>query len=94
MVCVEEKWYFFNFNTDSQISLCARAHYSKYVKGTHLGHQIAFSDFKFFVFVRKNSNLAEFNVPLIHRKHVWEALLHNTVLILCDEGAGLVAVGS
>ena len=29
-------------------------------------------------------------VNLIHRKRV--SLLHNTVLILCDEGDGLVAV--
>ena len=68
MVCSEEKWYFFNFNTDSRISLCARAYYFKYVEGTHQGHGIAFSDFNFFVFVRKNSNFAEFNVPLFHRK--------------------------
>ena len=27
MVCSEEKWHFFNFNTDSRISLCVRAHY-------------------------------------------------------------------
>ena len=44
----------------------------------------------FFVFVRKKSDFAEFKVPLIYRKHV--PLLHNKVLILCDEGAGLVAV--
>ena len=43
-----------------------------------------------FVFVRKNSDFTEFNVPLIHRKQV--PLLHNTVLILCDEGSGLVTV--
>ena len=29
-------------------------------------------------------------VHLIHRK--WAPLLHNTVLILCDEGDGLVAM--
>ena len=29
-------------------------------------------------------------VHLIHRK--WVPLLHNTVMILCDEGDGLVAV--
>ena len=33
---------------------------------------------------------AEFKVHLIHRKQV--PLFHNTVLILCDEGDGLVAV--
>ena len=32
----------------------------------------------------------EFKVHLIHKEHV--PLLHNTVLILCYEGAGLVAV--
>ena len=42
------------------------------------------------VFVRKNNDFAEIYVPLIHRKQV--PLLHNTVLILCDEGDGLVAV--
>ena len=81
------------FSTSTQIlliSLCVRAHFLKYVKGTHQGHQIAFSDFKFFVFVRKNKDFAELKVPLIHRKQV--PLLHNTVLILCDEGDGLVAV--
>ena len=26
---------FFNFNTDSRISLCARAHYLRYVEGKH-----------------------------------------------------------
>ena len=53
MVCSEEKWHFFNFNTDSRISLCVRAHYLKYVKGTHQGHLTAFLDFQIFVFVRK-----------------------------------------
>ena len=51
---------------------------------------MAFSDFKFFVLARKNDDSAEFKVHLIHRKQV--PLLHNTVLILCDEGAGLVAL--
>ena len=32
----------------------------------------------------------EFKVHLIHRKHA--PLLHNTLLTLCDEGAGLKAV--
>ena len=40
--------------------------------------------------VRKNNDFAEFNVHLIHRKQV--PLLHFTVLILCYEGDGLVAV--
>ena len=43
MVCSEEKLNFFNF-TDSRINLYVRAHYLKYVKGTHQGHGIAFSD--------------------------------------------------
>ena len=59
-------------------------------KGTHQGHRIAFLDFLIFLFVRKNNDFAEFKVHLIHRKHV--PLLHNTLLILCDEGDGLVAV--
>ena len=33
---------------------------------------------------------AEFKVHLIHRKQV--SILYNTVLILCDEGAGLVVM--
>ena len=45
MVCSEEKYHFFNLNTDSRISLCVRAHFLKYVKGTHQGHRIAFLDF-------------------------------------------------
>ena len=44
MVCSEGIWHFFNFNTDSRISLCVRAHYLKYVKGTHQSHRIAFSE--------------------------------------------------
>ena len=38
----------------------------------------------------KNRDFAVFNVRLIHRKQV--PLLHNTVVILCDDGGGLVAV--
>ena len=60
MFCSEEKWHFFNFNTDSRISLCVGAHLLKYVEGKHQCHRIAFSDFKNFVFVRKNNNFAEF----------------------------------
>ena len=59
MVRSEEKRHFFNFNTDSRITLCVRAHYLKYVKGTHQGHRIAFSDFSNFVFVRKNKDFAK-----------------------------------
>ena len=40
----------------------------------------------------KKNNIAEFKVHLIHRKQV--PLLHNTVLILCNEGAGSVAVSA
>ena len=40
--------------------------------------------------VRKNKEFAEFKVHLIHRKK--GLLLYNTVLILCNEGVGLVAV--
>ena len=43
-----------------------------------------------FVLFRENNDFAEFMAHLIHRKRV--PLLHNTVLILCDEGDGLVAV--
>ena len=90
MLCNVEKWHFFNFNTDSRIRLCVMAHYLMYVQGKHQGHQIAFSDFQNFVFVRKN-DFAEFKVHLIHRKRV--PLLHNKVFILCiSEGAGLVAM--
>ena len=42
------------------------------------------------VLFRENNNFAEFMVHLIHRKRV--PLLHNTVLIVCNEGDGLVAV--
>ena len=59
MVCSEEKWHYLNFNTDSRISVCVSAHYLKYIKGTHQGHQVAFSDFSIFVFVRKNNYFAE-----------------------------------
>ena len=51
---------------------------------------MAFPDFLNIVLVRKNNHFAEFKVYLIHRKQV--PLLHNTVLILYDEEAGLVAV--
>ena len=43
-----------------------------------------------FVLFRENNEFAEFMFHLIHRKRV--PLLHNTVLIICDEGDGLVAV--
>ena len=59
MVCSEEKRHFFNFNTDSRISLCVSAHFLKYVMGTHKGHGKAFSDFLIFVFVRINNDFAE-----------------------------------
>ena len=90
MVCSEEKWIFFNLNTDSRISICVRAHYLKYVEGTHQGHQIAFSIFNFLYLLEKITILLKFMVHLIHRKQV--PLLHNTVLILRGEGDGLVAV--
>ena len=64
----------------------------KYVEGKHQCHRIAFSDFYNFVLFRENNDIAEIMVHLIHRK--WVHLLHNTVLILCDEGDGLVAVRS
>ena len=51
MFCNEENGIFFNFNTDSSISLCARAHYLRYVKGKHQGHCITFSEFYNFVLV-------------------------------------------
>ena len=38
MFCNEEKWHFFNFSTDSRISLCARAHYLRHFDGKHQGH--------------------------------------------------------
>ena len=82
---------FFSTSTQTlQISLCARAHYLMYAEGRHQGHRIAFSDFQNFVLDRKNNDFAECEVHLVHRKQV--PLLHNTVLILCDEGAGLLAV--
>ena len=90
MFCNDEKWQFFNFNTDSRISLCAKAHYLRYVESKHQGYRKAFSDFWNFVLVRKNNDFAEFKVHLIHRKQV--PILHNTELIFCDEGARLVAV--
>ena len=86
LFCNEEILHFLNFNTYSRISLCARGHYLRYVQGKHQGHRIALSDFKNLVLFREK----EFMVHLIHRKRV--SLLQNTVLILCDEGDGLVAV--
>ena len=53
---------FFNFNTDSINSLCARANYLSYVKGKHQGHRRAFLDFLNFALVRKNDDFAEFNI--------------------------------
>ena len=43
--CNEEKLHFFNFNTYSRISLCAKRHFFMYVEGKHQGDWIAFSDF-------------------------------------------------
>ena len=45
MVCIEEKWHFVNFKTNSGISVCARANYLRYVAGRHQSHRIAFSNF-------------------------------------------------
>ena len=44
-VCGGYNYIFFNFNTYSRISLCARGHIFMYVKGIHQGHGIAFLDF-------------------------------------------------
>ena len=60
------------------------------VEGKHQG--IAFSDILNFILFRANNDFAEFMVHLIHRKRV--PLLHNTVMILCDEGDEMVAVNS
>ena len=59
------------------------------VEGRNQGDRIAFSDFKNDVLVRKNNDFAECKIHLIHWKQ--NSLLHNTVLILCNEWAGLVA---
>ena len=40
--------------------------------------------------LKKSNSFGEFKVHLIHRKP--DPLLHNTVLILCDEGAGLMGM--
>ena len=90
MVCSEEKWHFSTSTHNSRISLCVRAQYLKYVKGTHQSHLKAFSDCYFLYLLEKNNDFAELKVPHIFRKQV--PLLHNTVLILSEEGAGLVAV--
>ena len=42
---MKKKYIFFNFNTYSRNSLCARGHYFMYVEGKHQVHRIAFSDF-------------------------------------------------
>ena len=62
----------------------------RHIEGKQQGHRVSFSDFYFFVLFRENNEFAECMVYLIHRKRV--LLLHNTVLIQCDEGDGLVAV--
>ena len=56
---VKKNGIFSTSTQNSRISLCVRAHYLKYVKGTHPGHQIAFLDFQIFLFVRKNNDFAE-----------------------------------
>ena len=66
---------FFNLNTYSRISLCAGAHFLRYVEGKHQGHRIAFLDVSNVVFDRKNNDLSEFKVHLIHWKYI--SLLHN-----------------
>ena len=82
---------FFNFNTDTRISVCARAPYLRYFKDRHrtIENHFRISKILYRLF-KKNDGFAEFKVHLIHRKQVPH--LHNTVLILCDEGDGLVAV--
>ena len=89
LFCNKETLHFFNFNTYSRISLCAREHYLRYVEGKHQCHRIAFWDF-YFVLFRENNDFGEFMFHLMRRNLF--PLLHNTVLILCDEEDGLVAM--
>ena len=68
---------------------------SVYVQGDTISSCMSTVNTKMFGFIefvlfRENNEFAEFMVHLIHRKRV--PLLHNTVLILCDEGVGLLAV--
>ena len=52
--------------------------------------ELHFRILKVLYWLGENNDFAEFKVLLIHMKLVH--LLHNTILILCNEGAGLVAV--
>ena len=81
MFCNEEKWHFINLNTGFSISLCAKAHNLRYVEGKHQGHGIS----KILHWLEKIMILL-----FIHWTQV--PLLHKAVLILCAEGAGLVAM--
>ena len=79
---------FFNFNTDFIIGMCQGTLFKVCLSSTQTSNSIF--GLQKFVLVWKNKDFTEFKVHLIHRKQV--PLLHNTVLILCNEGAGLVAV--
>ena len=50
-------------------------------------HMFKQMDKKIWHWLKKNNDFAEFKVHLIHRKQV--PLFHNTVFLLCDEGARL-----
>ena len=66
MVCSEEKLHFFNFNTDSRISLCVREHYLKYVKPSNS----FFRFFNFLYLLEKMSILLKFkSLSFIGNRH-------------------------
>ena len=88
MVCNEKKDIFFNFNAYSRISLSVPAHSLSYVKVIEKHFRIS----EILYWFEKTNHFAEFNVHLIHKKQV--PLLHNTVLILCNEGVGSVAMNT
>ena len=68
-----------NFNTDSRIRLCTR---EQCMLKVSQGYRMVIPEFKNSLLTRKNNPFIEYKVPL----------LHNSVLILCDEQVGLVGV--
>ena len=89
LFCKEEKLYFFSTSTDILESVYKPGDTISGMSKVNRPSNSIFGFLKMLYCLEKNYDFAEFIVHLIHRKRV--PALHNTVLILCDEGDGLVA---
>ena len=81
------------FSTSTQIleSVHVSGHTTESMSKVHIkAIEKHFWIFKLLYLLENITIWLDLKVPFIHRKQV--PLLHNTLLILCDEGDGLVAV--